>query len=1131
MELAAKQSESVIEETKREVAHRTELLEKSERQITELESNVENSVEEDVGLMPWATYRHIVECTWASQLSFGLSTLSVPPGSTITLSSKEIYDGQVVNIPGGATLIAPSGVFHKMTVPSHSIIQFPGDQDSVVFPGATSVILPVTGPDVYTIMVPPRTRIAPPTEEHADPPASSSHLDKLFFAPLGANSTLTCVKGSIIITPKEARVKLTLPSKCEVIFSLGQRRFIEVPGDTNVQTPSGSDHYALLPANARIVLPLQGLPSGGSASAKRVGMEDTSMELYLTLPPQATVRLPGAGGPFDVTLSSGQAVEVPEGCEGTRDIGALPNSPLHQRHVPHTSASSSSTGIPRLTRSEDPSSVKRAVLAQMLQNLLRGRPAWPRSGIPGMLEAWRGCKVCNQNGIPYTLTCPSGALVTTAESLNDDPSAIAERMMMSGTDCASVAIGGMDPKVAAAVMNSGIIDARRVAKILHHSREQAAYQVLRRLAPAFQKQVLECLPGAILGSILSQATVSDRMELLEQANIRGSKSVLIAAQALKLSNVKKLLTQPNFRPWKSTKEVGTLDTLTASRLLATTTSSRAAAILSNMSSSDFAKSVDHMQALHELADRMLVLGLSTKEHDICMYRNLQTLAAVKTEQQLIRACLCHFKHCKLAFGICLTLSTKSEGQEGHGGDDKAEAEKSPFMTQISRKRDSIAPKPNRRRASSRGSIVPNRTIDLHDAVDGIESLETDGLEPDLAFAEIGEELEEEEDENADPSDANNIAEMVVVDDYNDAAGREQLADESLDVPMSTEDIHIGSQESYSGHSLQVGMTVHMTASKLIEVQNKAAAKKGLVIKGTTMMMPVMGMHETEGEVIAFVSHILKRTASDFLLGGFPKPRQNNVPKAIEVLQLTAAALRFAYSNVNTNEAAGPPPEITLKGTAGSNDGEDIEDRIAEYGRLRKKGVNEMLGKKVAVNDTLKKLKANARPSKSVVRIFAAIFVFIELQSLEEYLTPKLDSFPKDPFKAPEGSSKNMSLWEYIRVNLQFSARHPQHLLNMLSQAMKASHSGPVPLEKQNRVQAVNALLQNVELKAVENAGEVVGLLHQWIQLSVKQARMEILLDGQHKKDRRRSYVHKALYMLAHGDAGGIDDPVLDDCAD
>eukprot|EP00854_Cymbomonas_tetramitiformis_P003440 gene3440-4323_t len=752
---------------------------------------------------------------------------------------------------------------------------------------------------------------------------------------------------------------------------------------------------------------------------------------------------------------------------------------------------------------------------------------------------------------------------------------------MSGTDCASVAIGGMDPKVAAAVMNSGIIDARRVAKILHHSREQAAYQVLRRLAPAFQKQVLECLPGAILGSILSQATVSDRMELLEQANIRGSKSVLIAAQALKLSNVKKLLTQPNFRPWKSTKEVGTLDTLTASRLLATTTSSRAAAILSNMSSSDFAKSVDHMQALHELADRMLVLGLSTKEHDICMYRNLQTLmaegrspcvgggqescvqqepggrarqfgeklwgrAAVKTEQQLIRACLCHFKHCKLAFGICLTLSTKSEGQEGHGGDDKAEAEKSPFMTQISRKRDSIAPKPNRRRASSRGSIVPNRTIDLHDAVDGIESLETDGLEPDLAFAEIGEELEEEEDENADPSDANNIAEMVVVDDYNDAAGREQLADESLDVsaphslalvdllsevPMSTEDIHIGSQESYSGHSLQVGMTVHMTASKLIEVQNKAAAKKGLVIKGTTMMMPVMGMHETEGEVIAFVSHILKRTASDFLLGGFPKPRQNNVPKAIEVLQLTAAALRFAYSNVNTNEAAGPPPEITLKGTAGSNDGEDIEDRIAEYGRLRKKGVNEMLGKKVAVNDTLKKLKANARPSKSVVRIFAAIFVFIELQSLEEYLTPKLDSFPKDPFKAPEGSSKNMSLWEYIRVNLQFSARHPQHLLNMLSQAMKASHSGPVPLEKQNRVQAVNALLQNVELKAVENAGEVVGLLHQWIQLSVKQARMEILLDGQHKKDRRRSYVHKALYMLAHGDAGGIDDPVLDDCAD
>ncbi|KAK3233141.1 hypothetical protein CYMTET_56548 [Cymbomonas tetramitiformis] len=1286
-DLRAKLNENRVEDIKRDLIHKKEIIEEKNQRIHELESNVEIKVEQDVGLMPWATYRHIVECTWASQLSTGLSTVSAPPGSTIVLSSKQVYDGQVVNVPGNTTLIAPAGVSHAMTIPSHSIMEFQLEEEcSVTLPGATSVILPTTGPDKFTIVIPPRTRIAPPLEKvefKDDELANLIYWDKLFFAPPGANSTATCVKGSIIITPKEARTKLMLPSKCELIFSLGQRRYIEVPGHTKILTPSGVDHPALLPPNALIDLPKTSLLHQGYQNTDFISSNQESQEMYLTLPPQAVVKLPDFSGPYNITLPSGASVETPEDCDPTEDIG-------------------------------------------------------------------KGEKVCNRDGVPFTLKCPGGSLITTAESLDDSPAAVAKRMVMSGTDCASVALGGMDPKFAAAVMNCGIIDARRVAKVFHNAREQAAYQVLRRLTPKLQKQVMDGLPGTMLGAILSQASSLDRSELMAAAKISPSKTLQVSAHAYNFGSVKTLLTQQDFMPWKTTSELGALDTLTATRLLATTTSTRAAAILSNMSSSNFAKSVDHMEALYDIADKMQVLGVSTKDHDIVMYRHLESLAMAETEQELSERCLKHFEHCRDAFGICLTLSQQSR-QTGSNEQGNTEERSSCMLTLNSEdaeldaavngnQRPSVAelvgavpPPLEAPKASPRGprnappevpsggekyqpdtssaagqevpadDVGPNPTTSLvaTSDVDASAAIEAENgaveedtasvpppapaepdeadtvpaqtdeadtmpakpdeadtvpakpdeadtvpaqpdeadtvlakpdeantvpAEPDeadtvpaqtdeadtlpakpdeadtvpakpdeadtvpaqpdeadtvLAKPDEANTVPAEPDEAdtvpAQPDEANTVpaqpgeGDIVPVDpdkltscrpilacsemavnELQQRIWREQLADESLEVVLSTEDVQIGSQGSRLGHSLQVGLSIHMKASELIAIQDVAAEQQRLIIKGTVMMVPVMGVEEMEGKAVAYVSHILKRTASEFILGGFPKPRQNNVPKVIEVLQLTAAALRFAYLRSARHAAtlpseelpkieemesqAEPQPESENK-WPGMDDLEVMSKRIDEIMRQRRKHVKRMLAKKAIINKALGELKAYSKPPVLLIRVFSALFVLMGHTNLKAFLSESLSGFPQDPFKKIRKAKT--SLWEFVRANIELSPRHPHNLLNLLNQFQADAKDGAgepaTDPRKQFRIDAVQKLLEGMELSTVEYASKIGGMLYQWIRLSIIQSKMEVLLTktvSRQNKRRKLTKMRKAAFLIAKKeDNEALEDPVLDGYAD
>eukprot|EP00854_Cymbomonas_tetramitiformis_P031103 gene31103-39024_t len=174
-------------------------------------------------------------------------------------------------------------------------------------------------------------------------------------------------------------------------------------------------------------------------------------------------------------------------------------------------------------------------------------------------------------------------------------------------------------------------------------------------------------------------------------------------------------------------------------------------------------------------------------------------------------------------------------------------------------------------------------------------------------------------------------------------------------------------------------------------QDVAAEQQRLIIKGTVMMVPVMGVEEMEGKAVAYVSHILKRTASEFILGGFPKPRQNNVPKVIEVLQLTAAALRFAYLRSARHAAtlpseelpkieemesqAEPQPESENK-WPGMDDLEVMSKRIDEIMRQRRKHVKRMLAKKAIINKALGELKAYSKPPVLLIRVFSALFVLM-----------------------------------------------------------------------------------------------------------------------------------------------------------
>ncbi|KAK3264267.1 hypothetical protein CYMTET_26984, partial [Cymbomonas tetramitiformis] len=589
---------------------------KEQQKIKELESNLLSANEiAGVAMMPWATYRHTLECYWASSLTVGVSTVSVPSGSLIELSGNQfLKDGQFLNVPGNTTLLLPhceDGLL-SATVPSQSEVLFSEGRctGTVSVPGGTSITLP-EGPDaedIYTITIPPSTRVVPPLDDKDV--CGNVLTESVFFAAPGGTSIAKCSSGSIIITPRDQRSTLRIPNRCKLTFTLGHRRYIEVPGGTQIVTPRGQDHLAMAPPASKIFLPAvcedrrqsprvsRVVLLGHGRHSREVGSPSTALpEMHVMLPPLAAITLPSAKGSVRITVPSGSQVSAPLDCLATEEMS------------------------------------------------------------PGNVFE------CGKYGLPSTFDCPAGSIVRMPGPRDTEPADVAKRIIMYGTDCAAIALGGMGTHLAAEVMNCGVLNAKRVTEILRETKLEAAYRVIQRLQPAVLKAVMPTLSSSRVGAILSLATPPDQDALIKEAALGSVDAMRITQQARAFVQCKALLSQPEFRPWKTTYKMLELEPAVAARLMATSSSSRCAAVISNISSMDLPKATEHMEALHDIARRIEALGESHKSKDVITSRLVQALADARSERQLFDMAGELLTHFSKSYGVGCTLSRERADHE------------------------------------------------------------------------------------------------------------------------------------------------------------------------------------------------------------------------------------------------------------------------------------------------------------------------------------------------------------------------------------------------------------------------------------------------------------------------------------
>ncbi|KAK3255251.1 hypothetical protein CYMTET_35556 [Cymbomonas tetramitiformis] len=87
-------------------------------------------------------------------------------------------------------------------------------------------------------------------------------------------------------------------------------------------------------------------------------------------------------------------------------------------------------------------------------------------------------------------------------------------------------------------------------------------------------------------------------------------------------------------------------------------------------------------------------------------------------------------------------------------------------------------------------------------------------------------------------------------------------------------------------------------------------------------MPIMFRGGDGKDVcIGCLSHVIKRAACRYILGGFPSPTVNNVPKALGLMQFLAAALSLAHDRIQTCDLTPSelhPPTLKLSRSAKSD---------------------------------------------------------------------------------------------------------------------------------------------------------------------------------------------------------------------
>ncbi|KAK3254388.1 hypothetical protein CYMTET_36396 [Cymbomonas tetramitiformis] len=252
----------------------------------------------------------------------------------------------------------------------------------------------------------------------------------------------------------------------------------------------------------------------------------------------------------------------------------------------------------------------------------------------------------------------------------------------------------------------------------------------------------------------------------------------------------------------------------------------------------------------------------------------------------------------------------------------------------------------------------------------------------------------------------------------------------VQVVCSTEDIRWGSLVTggADAKSLDAGLFTQMPARQLKELQEEAMEKKDLLFKGVMVIMPIM---LPSGKCWGCISHILKRSACKYLLDGFPTPKVNNVPKAIQCIKLLCVGIRRSWETIEKVRLAHEMNDDGLE----VSEHDPLADKRAKMGELltkinveKRQLMQGMMKNEKKMYSALQEIKGYANPPVVLVRVLVSLFVILRVEGFEAHLGEDLKGFPDSP---------SPKLWKFTQGNIQLSQRHPNNLLRLLSQATKA----------------------------------------------------------------------------------------------
>mmetsp|Transcript_4285 Transcript_4285/g.7306 ORF Transcript_4285/g.7306 Transcript_4285/m.7306 type:complete len:644 (+) Transcript_4285:442-2373(+) len=232
-----------------------------------------------VPFLPWAVYGPVMEYEWAARLTLGLTTVSMPPASVITLPASGDLPWHVADIPAGSIIVMPhrdsaddfrTAITADAALPWNAQVTFPDDQEygELTVPGGTSLVLPdlpfVVFPEegeskqeMFTITITQGTILHLKKEGEEAPNqggvgGEASVTSGLLPGPSDAEHEMT--SNVEVMAGRKANEGEETPSNTEIVGG-AKASSREVPGGTTITTPFGVRSTVTVPTKTRLMVP------------------------------------------------------------------------------------------------------------------------------------------------------------------------------------------------------------------------------------------------------------------------------------------------------------------------------------------------------------------------------------------------------------------------------------------------------------------------------------------------------------------------------------------------------------------------------------------------------------------------------------------------------------------------------------------------------------------------------------------------------------------------------------------------------------------------------------------------------------------------------------------------------------